>query len=315
MRILNQIPELDPGLPPTTVAVGTFDGVHLGHQALIRAAVDEAARAGAEPAVFTFDRHPAEVFAPARAPAYLTTPGQRQEAIEALGAAFLVVARFDADLRSMEPERFAEEVLAERMNARVVFTGDDFRFGRNHQGSVETLRALGRRLGYAVQVVPPVMHAGERISSSRIRRAVQAGDASAARSMLGRPYTLAGTVVRGDGLGRQLGFPTANVQPTHRLVTPADAVYAAWARLADGSTRQAAVSVGTRPTVDGKVRVVEAYLLDFSGDLYDCPIEVALASRVRGQQRFASLEALTEQMRQDVRVVREALSREVAPWT
>lgn len=282
-----------------SVAIGTFDGVHCGHQALISAAVADA-RVHSRPAlVFTFDRHPSELLTPERAPGYLCTPAQRQRWIEALGVDYLVIARFDAALREMTPEAFLRDILKERLGARAVLVGDGFRFGRNQEGDIAYLEAQQERFGYTLHVLAPVMVGGERASSSRIRTLLRRGDLAGAEAILGRPYALTGVVVEGEKLGRKLGYPTANLRPVVPMVVPADGIYAVRVCWRENRAK-GACSIGMRPTVGGTQRTIEVFLLDFSGDLYGETLEIEFAARLRDELRFQTLEALVEQMRRDV---------------
>ena len=291
----------DPSLSgaPTAVAVGTFDGVHVGHQALIRSAVQTARACLIRSAVLTFDRHPLETLDPARAPRLLDTQDQRERHISELGVDIAVVLPFDEALRSMTPERFIEEVLIGRMQAATVHIGEGFTFGRDRRGTVALLQQMGMRMGYAVSVLPPVMVGDAPASSSRVRAMLEAGDVEGAAEVLGRPFELAGTVVTGDQIGRQLGFPTANLQCQPRQAVPADGVYATAVDV-DGTTFAGACSIGNRPTLGGTQRVIEVHLVGFDGDLYGRRLELAFLRRLRAQARYDGNEALVAQIARDV---------------
>ena len=284
---------------PTAVAIGTFDGVHLGHQALIRSAVQQAHTGLIRSAVLTFDRHPLETLDPRRAPLLLDTPDQRQRHIAALGVDLLLIAPFDDAMRSMEAEDFVTQVLVRGMAASTVHVGQGFVFGRGRRGDADLLRTLGRRMGFTVNVVPAVLVGGFPASSSRARTALEAGDVEGVASLLGRPFELAGTVVAGDRIGRELGYPTANLRCAVRQATPADGVYATTVHL-DGVVYAGACSIGTRPSMGGTHRVIEVHLIGFAGDLYGRVIEVAFLRRLRDQQRYDSRDALTAQIARDV---------------
>jgi riboflavin kinase/FMN adenylyltransferase len=283
------------------VAIGNFDGVHRGHQALVARAVARARETGGAAVVLTFDPHPAQVLRPEAAPQPLTTLAQKEELVLALGVERLVALEFDARLAALTPDAFVREVLASLLGARHVVVGESFRFGHARQGDAHTLEALGGRQGFDVQVVRPVLHAGRPISSSRVREAIAAGEVRDAAELLGRPYALDGVVVRGDGRGRGLGFPTAQL-------LPARGVYAGRALVPGGEWRAAVVNVGERPTFGGTGLVVEAHLLDFAGDLYDARVRLSFQARLRGEQRFASATALVERIHEDVRAARELLA-------
>lgn len=307
MKIWNGLDSITHPLGPSSVAIGTFDGVHVGHRALIDIAVRDARANHRAAIVFTFDRRPADIIAPARAKGYLTTPGQREALIAARGVEHLVVAHFDQALRDMSPDSFLREVLAGPVGARTVMVGDGFRFGRNQAGGVDLLRESGTRHGFEVVVLPPVIVGDQKASSSRARHSVLSGDVAAAAAVLGRPFALAGAVVEGDRLGRTLGYPTANVEPGYPQVIPADGIYAVRVRFR-GEVREGACSIGVRPTVGGRERRIEAFIFDFAGDLYGEEIEIAFVARLRDEVRFPSLEALVEQMGRDVADARRVLA-------
>jgi len=290
----------------SAVAVGNFDGVHRGHQALVAAAVAGARAKGGAAVLLTFDPHPARVLRPAAAPRALTTLAQKEELVSALGIDRLVALAFDREVAALSPEAFAREVLEAALGAHHVVVGESFRFGQARQGDARSLEALGARHGFDVQVVPPVLQGGRPVSSSRVREALAAGDVAEAAALLGRPYALDGRVVRGDGRGRTLGIPTANLAAEDQLL-PAHGVYAGRCRVADGGWRAAVVNVGERPTFGGAGLVVEAHLLDFAGDLYGASLRIALVARLRGEQRFASAAELVSRIREDIAAARAVL--------
>ena len=291
---------------PASVAVGNFDGVHRGHQALVAAAVARSRATGGAAVVLTFDPHPARVLRPQEAPAALTTLAQKEELVAALGIDRLVVVEFDTRLAALSPEAFAREVLQQALGARHVVVGESFRFGRGREGDPRRLEALGASLGFAVEVVPPLLEGGRAISSSRVREALESGDVGEARTLLGRDYFVDGEVVRGDGRGRTIGVPTANLAPEEQIL-PANGVYAARCRTGAGAWHAAAVNVGERPTFGGGRVRLEAHLLDFEGDLYGAQLRVAFHERLRGEQRFGGKDALVAQIRRDIEAVRARL--------
>ena len=297
-----------PHLGPASVAVGNFDGVHRGHQALVAAAVARSRATGGAAVVLTFDPHPARVLRPQEAPAALTTLAQKEELVAALGIDRLVVVEFDTRLAALSPEAFAREVLQQALGARHVVVGESFRFGRGREGDPRRLEALGASLGFAVEVVPPLLEGGRAISSSRVREALESGDVGEARTLLGRDYFVDGEVVRGDGRGRTIGVPTANLAPEEQIL-PANGVYAARCRTGAGAWHAAAVNVGERPTFGGGRVRLEAHLLDFEGDLYGAQLRVAFHERLRGEQRFDGKDALVAQIRRDIEAVRARLPR------
>jgi riboflavin kinase/FMN adenylyltransferase len=279
---------------PRRLAVGTFDGVHLGHREVIR---------GSD-TVLTFDPHPLAVINPDALPKLLDSFPIKRDLIAGLGVEELVVIPFDREFAARSHERFVEEVLIGTLGAAHVSVGENFRFGKGAKGDVDYLRS---RPEFETRVVPLVEVAGEAVSSSHIRGLVAAGEVDQATEFLGGPFLLEGAVVRGDGRGRRLGFPTANIVPDDRLAVPGHGVYAAWAH-----GHPAAVNVGVRPTFEtGRGLLVEAYLLDFDGDLYDEVLRVAFVKRLRGEKRFESADALVEQMHLDVERAREICSATV----
>jgi riboflavin kinase / FMN adenylyltransferase len=265
------------------VAVGTFDGVHVGHRQVIR---------GCD-TVLTFDPHPLSVVRPEAAPKLLTPFDVKRDIIAGLGVKELVVIPFDDDFRQKTAEQFIDEVLIDQLGAIEVSVGENFNFGKRATGNVDMLRA---RSAFETRVAPLVDVDGETVSSTQIRALVAAGDVEKAARMLGGPFIVEGAVAHGDKRGRELGFPTANLVPDQRFVQPGHGVYAAWAH-----GHCAAVNVGIRPQFQtGRGLLIEAYLIDFDGDLYGETLRVAFTKRLRGERRFGSVEALVEQMRRDV---------------
>ncbi|MGC5029609.1 bifunctional riboflavin kinase/FAD synthetase [Micromonospora sp. DT229] len=293
----------------SVVTIGVFDGVHKGHQATIRHAVARAREWGVQSVVVTFDPHPAEVVRPGSHPAVLTEPARKAELIEALGVDVLCVVPFTSEFSRLPAEAFVHDVLVEHLHAALVVVGDNFRFGHRAAGDVALLERLGRTFGFAVEGAPLVAEAGTVFSSTYIRSCVDAGDVTAAAGALGRPHRLEGVVVRGDQRGRELGFPTANLLCHRYAAIPADGIYAA--RLIRRGQREplgAAVSVGTNPTFAGRERRVEAYALDFDGDLYGERLALDFVAHLRGQVRFDGIEPLVAQIAQDVERTRRALA-------
>ncbi|HEV2768930.1 MAG TPA: bifunctional riboflavin kinase/FAD synthetase [Solirubrobacteraceae bacterium] len=280
------LPEVEPR--PRRVAVGTFDGVHLGHREVIR---------GAD-AVLTFDPHPVSVVHPAAAPKLLTTVARKAELVAAMGVEELVVVPFDAAFAARSAQSFLDDVLVARLHAIDVSVGENFRFGHRAKGDADLLRGDGR---FSTRVVELLEVDGEIVSSSHIRGLIAGGAVAYAAKLLGDPYLLAGVVVHGDEVGRDLGYPTANLVPDDALAVPGHGVYAARAELDDGSEHPAAVSIGVRPTfASGRGELVEAFLLDWEGDLYDRILRLRFLERLRGERRFDSADALVEQMHRDV---------------
>lgn len=275
------LPEAEPR--PRHVAIGTFDGVHRGHQEVIDSA----------DTVLTFDPHPLEILHPAALPKLIMPFGVKRDVIEGLGVRELVVIPFDEEFAKLSAEEFIEKVLVEKLSAERVSVGENFRFGAKAKGDPAM---LARHSQFETRIVPLVEVDGETVSSTRIRALVAAGDMEAARRCLGAPFMVEGEVVGGDQRGRELGFPTANIVPDDRLAIPGHGVYAAFA---DGLP--AAVNVGVRPTFEtGRGVLIEAYLIDHAQDLYGKVLRVAFVARLRGEKRFAGVEELIAQMRADV---------------
>lgn len=281
------------------IALGNFDGFHRGHQAVVGRAV-ELARAQGRPAIVaTFDPHPMRLFRPDAPFFRLTTLDQRERLFGEAGADAMLVFHFTRELAALSAEAFVA-MLVGQLGAAGVVTGEDFTFGRGRSGNVAALRELGTAHGLQVEAVPPVRdEQGEIISSSRIRDALVAGDCAMATRLLTRPFAIAGAVIHGDKRGRTIGFPTANMEMGHYL-RPAYGIYAVRARLPDGSIVGGAANLGVRPTFDPPRELLETYLFDYSGSLYDQTLEIALIERLRGERKFESLDALVEQMSSDV---------------
>lgn len=304
-------PELERG---TVVTIGAFDGVHLGHRRLIERVRTTASEIGALSVVVTFDRHPASVVRPGSAPLLLTGLDQKLSLLEGTGVDVVLVLRFDAQRAGEPAEDFVAEVLVGYLHARAVVVGHDFHFGRNRGGDVALLQRTGAAMGFDVTGVR-LWRAGVGadagvVSSTSIRRLVADGDVVAAAKLLGRWHQVQGVVSHGDKRGRELGFPTANLAVPKEMLVPADGVYAGWYLRPDGTRHQTAVSIGRQPTfyASRSLSLVEAFLLDFQGDLYDEVGTVELVARLRGQERFASVEALIDQMSTDVAETRRALA-------
>jgi riboflavin kinase / FMN adenylyltransferase len=288
--------------------IGTFDGVHRGHQAILAPMV-QAAHADGKPAVVVvFFPHPVVVLRGIQEPITLTTPEERARLLGELGIDAVITLTFDRTLASLSAEEFMQ-MMSAHLGLRQLWVGDDFALGRNRQGDIPTLRAIGEKLGYTVHVTGEVDIAGERVSSSLIRGLVRKGEVSQAARLLGRPYMLEGPVAHGDGRGRGLGFPTANVDYWPGKITPAYGVYATWTWV-DGERIPSVTSVGVRPTFDppDSTPRVEAYLIDFAGDLYDRTIRVEFLEFLRPELRFVSVQALIDQMVLDTQNAREVLA-------
>jgi riboflavin kinase/FMN adenylyltransferase len=293
----------------SAITIGVFDGVHRGHQAIIGHLVKRAKDLGVRSVVITFDPHPAEVVRPGSHPAVLTEPARKAELIEELGVDVLCVVPFTQDFSRLPAEEFVHDALVEKMHAALVVVGENFRFGHKAAGNVPLLERLGRTFGFAVEGAPLVSanDTDTVFSSTYIRSCIDAGDVRAATAALGRPHRLEGIVVRGDQRGREIGFPTANLMVHRYAAVPADGIYAAWV-IRRGERLQAAISIGTNPTFSGRERRVEAYILDFDGDVYGERVAFDFVERLRDMQRFDGVEPLVAQIAEDVAQTREALA-------
>jgi riboflavin kinase / FMN adenylyltransferase len=308
----SRLPSVAMSRAGTAVTIGAYDGVHLGHRALLSDLSARAAPAGLSTAVVTFDRLPATVVRPESAPKQLTGLEQKLELLDECGIDQTLVVPFDERRAEESAEDFVKEVLVDELSARLVVVGEDFHFGHGRRGNVELLRRLGAEYGFEVVGVGLTGDGREAVSSTRIRALLADGDVEGAARLLGRPHEVRGPVVRGDGRGGpELGFPTANLAVADDIALPADAVYAGHFRRADGTVYRAAISVGRRPTFyePGTAPVlVEAYLLHFEGDLYGEAARVSFAHRLRDEQRFDSIEDLVAQMRADVEATERVLA-------
>jgi len=297
------------GWAQPAVAVGNFDGVHRGHQALVGEMVAAGRRGAGTTVVLTFEPHPSRILAPDRAPSALMTVEQKAEVLAGLDVDKLAVVPFTHALASQGPREFAERVLTGALGAATVVVGSAFRFGHRRAGDLEALRGLGEELGFRVLGVPPTIHDGAPISSSRIREALARGDSVAARQMLGRPFHVDGTVVVGARRGRQLGFPTANVVPVNETL-PGTGVYVVRCRPAGAPRSWGGVAnVGRRPTFGGQELGLEAHLFDFEGDLYGSRLRVEFLERLREERAFSGAEALVAQIERDVAEARRVLEK------
>ena len=301
-----------PALPSdgrgTVVTVGTFDGVHRGHQAVLREVCERAEATGSRSVLLTFHPHPLRIVRPEHAPPLLTTPLEKKEILAETGLDFAVFVAFTPALSDFEPERFVREVLVGRVGVTELVIGYDHGFGRGRSGDTETLHRLGREIGFDVDVVEPVTTEEAAVSSTSIRKAIQDGEMEAAARGLGRPYSMRGVVVRGEGRGHDLGFPTANLEVSggEKLVPPAG-IYAVRGVLREG-TFDGALHIGPRPTFRGSPPAVELHLMDFEGDLYGEIVRVDFAKRLREVRPFASAAELVDQMEADVEEARRVLA-------
>ncbi len=302
---MSTIAELEEVQGPLHLAMGVFDGVHLGHQAVIGTAVEGARGSGGVAGVLTLEPHPIQILAPGQAPRRILVSLEHKERLLAsLGVTVLLVLRFDETMARQSAEEFGEHLFSVAALRQMV-AGEDWKFGRERRGTIDLLRRLGEPHGVEVTAVPAVMLKGERVSSTRLRRALRDGNLQAASEMLGRSYTVMGTVVRGEQLGRKLGAPTANIMLNDEQLPP-DGVYVVTATIGEGEeTHRGVANLGVRPTVNGERRLLEVHLLDFEGDLYEAGVEVCFGLRLRSEKKFKDREELREQIRRDLKEARE----------
>jgi riboflavin kinase/FMN adenylyltransferase len=306
MELIRGLPNLRQRHQGSVVTIGTFDGIHPGHQALIAALLEHGKRLARPAMMVTFEPMPREYLAAANPPARLTSWRERWRVLQRTGLSFVLQLRFGEALRNLSGEAFAR-LLSEDLRAGAVVIGHDFKFGRNGEANAPMLGEAGKRLGFTVDVVPPVLIDGVRVSSSQIRGALERGDHEQAARWLGRPYSMIGRVVRGQQLGRDLGFPTANLR-LGRKRSPIHGIFAVRVHGIEGAPAAPGVaSLGTRPTVGGTVPVLEAHVFDFAGDLYGREIEVEFVAKLREEVCFANLDELVEQMHRDAAQARGIL--------
>ncbi len=306
MQLISAAKELANGSRKVCLAIGVFDGVHLGHQQIIRQSVNDARQHEATALVVTFDKHPSVIVAPDHVPPLIYSRPQKIRAIESLGADALLEIPFNREFSEQTGEGFIRQLVRELGKIQSICVGADFVFGHRRSGNVALLRQLGSELNFQVHGLAAVALDGQTVSSTRIRDAIRAGDFDAASQMLGRAYSLAGTVIRGDQLGQKIGFPTANLDTTGMLLPP-NGVYAAHARLGE-KTHRAVLNIGIRPTLQNPSPTprVEVHLLDFAGEIYGQELEITFVKRLRGEQKFPSLESLREQIQKDVAAARSS---------
>ena len=304
MEILRSIPELSRLPGPLFLAIGVFDGMHLGHQAVISTSAEHARSVNGTPVVVTFDPHPEKVLRPQAAPHLLTATQHKIGLIRDLGVGHLLIIAFDKQFAATEPEDFVKQLVKHSKPLREICVGHEWSFGKNRRGNLGLLKKLGAQFDFEVVGIPPVTMNGELVSSTAIRHAVQTGDLRKAAVMLGREYTILGTVVRGDDLGKKIGFPTANLS-AHNEQFPPNGVYFAQAML-DGVIYPGVLNLGYRPTVSSeKDRVLEIHLFDFERDIYGSDLEVRFVRYLRPEKKFESVDMLARQIKLDVKQARD----------
>jgi riboflavin kinase / FMN adenylyltransferase len=309
MEILRSVPELSRLTDPLFLAIGVFDGVHRGHQAVISTSADHAKAANGTPVVVTFDPHPERILRPQSAPHLLSATQHKIALIRALGVRHLLVIKFDKQFAATEPENFVRQLVEYSRPLREICVGHEWSFGKNRRGNLDLLKNLGAEFNFEVVGVSPIKTNDEVVSSTAIRQAIERGDFARAAAMLGREYTILGTVVRGDDLGKKIGFPTANLS-AHNEQFPPNGVYAAESRI-DGELHRGVVNLGVRPTVtSGKSeRVLEIHLFDFNRSIYGQDLEVRFVKFLRPERKFENMDALVAQIRRDVDQARELFGR------
>ena len=308
MQIVRHIDDPSLNLSASVVTLGNFDGIHLGHQALIGGAVAEAKKLAIPSVVLTFEPHPLKVLVPARAPKMLLTHKDKMQLLQGLGVDVVVIQNFDLTFAKLAAEDFVRIFLVDRLKARKIWVGRDLRFGHGRQGSVVELEVWGRAQGFGVTTVDAVVVDGVRVSSSRIRSLVMEGQVEAVAPLMGRYHFVSGRVVAGHKRGREIGFPTANIA-ARTEVLPADGIYATLMHLSDRRLLSVS-SIGVNPTFGDGPRTVESYILDFAEDIYDQAVQLSFVRRIREEKKFASVESLIGQISQDVHVA-ESIFREL----
>lgn len=303
MNVIEDVRTVDRAFPHVVLTIGSFDGVHLGHRRILDDVVSAARASLGTAALLTMRPHPREFFDPDHAPNLLTSEAKKLELLRDAGLDVMFVLPFNGEVASMEPLEFVERIVCERCRARELVVGHDFCFGRQAQGDYELLAEVGPRYGFTVRQAPPLLVDGERVSSTLIRERILQGDLDKTERFLGRKYSIRGEIVGGRGIGRKLGFPTANIKPHHSAV-PAQGVYVAEA-LMDGERYAAAVNIGIAPTIRQEDLTIEAFLLDFAKDILGYEIELVFHRRLRPEKKFPSYDALIEQIAKDVAVVRD----------
>lgn len=287
----------------SVITLGNFDGLHLGHQKLINMVISDAHQRGAQSVVFTFHPHPLKVLAPNRCPPLLTLYDEKVRLFRNMGIDLLIMAPFTRQLSSLSPEDFVKNILHDLLKVKTIIVGDNYRFGKGRRGNVMMLRSLGQSLGFNVVVVDEVMINGEIVSSTKIRRLLMKGEVEHAAHLLGRPYAITGIVIDGDKRGRQLGYPTANINPDHELI-PDPGVYIAHVSISN-SQYNGVVSIGYRPTFNKTTIAVEAYILDFNREIYGEKLTISFLKRIREEKRFDTVDSLIVQIKEDVELTQE----------
>jgi riboflavin kinase/FMN adenylyltransferase len=304
--LITDLKEITTPFAKSVITLGNFDGLHLGHQELIRKVIRRAKETEASSIVVTFRPHPMKILAPEKCPPLISIYEEKIKLFEKLGIDVLVKIPFTLEFAKMSPGDFVKEILCDTLGAKEIFVGFNYRFGRGREGNIATLKALGERLGFTVREVEQVSLSGEVISSTKIRNLLREGDVEHAAELLGRTYTISGIVVRGDGRGKELGFPTANIAPKHSII-PAHGVYAVRLFVRD-RFYDGIANIGMRPTFDKNVLTVEVHVFDFNEDIYGEDISLYFIGKIRDEKKFGSADELIHQIRTDVGIARDLLS-------
>lgn len=305
MEIIRHIESRPLAVPQPVLLMGNFDGIHLGHQALLGRAVHDAKDLGGRSVVLTFEPHPLKVLAPEKAPRLILTHKDKMTLLQSFGVDVVIVQTFDAAFAGVEADEFVREYLVRRIGVRKMWVGKDLRFGKGRKGRVEDLARWGKDMGFEVGVIEPIQLGGHRVSSSRIRTLIEQGEVREAGNYLGRHHFISGRVVSGHGRGRHLGYPTANIV-ARTEVLPFDGIYASIMQ-AGGRQWRSVTSVGLNPTFGAGPRTIESFIFDFDGDLYDQAVKLFFVERIREEKKFSSVELLVEQIKLDVASAREIL--------
>jgi riboflavin kinase/FMN adenylyltransferase len=302
MQVYHQIDDAELSPTASVVTMGNFDGIHLGHQALVLRSLEEARRRNVASVVLTFDPHPLKVLAPTRAPRLILAPEDKIELLQDLGIDVVINQRFDASFASLDAEEFVRRFIVNRLKAKKIWVGRDLRFGHGRKGDVEQLVRWGEELGFEVGIVEPILVNRVRVSSSQIRQAIEAGRVDEARSSLGRYHFVSGTVVEGNRRGRDLGFPTANIAGRTEVI-PSDGIYATLFHIGEEHWLSVS-SIGVNPTFGAGPRTVESYILNFDRDIYGTKMKLAFVKKIREEKKFADVASLIVQIQEDVRSAR-----------
>jgi riboflavin kinase/FMN adenylyltransferase len=306
MKVVRGVENIKEPLKYTVVAIGNFDGVHIGHQSVFRQAARLAREKNGTAVALTFHPHPIKLLDPERSPRFLTKLSSKTEKIGECGIDLLAIEPFTWKIADLAAEAFIKTILVGRLKARIVIVGSGFSFGQGRKGNVKTLETMGKQLGFSVEIINPIQSEGIPVSSTRIRAFVKKGDIENANRLLGRAYSLSGTVIKGQQRGNKIGFPTANIE-TGDLLTPACGVYACTVRV-EGKMLSGVVNVGNSPTFNRNQLVVEAHIFDFDKQLYGKEIEIGFVRRIRSEKAFPNVDALTSQIKKDIQTAKTILA-------